>query len=124
MPASSRHVGNHHTMIYPCAGEAHWQNGFIERHIQTHKRTHQKLMLEERFSSLNTQEVVDAASTAKNMQGVYNGYSPIQWLTGNQFRHPFLDSQFVKPVDSTGDVEDPFVSHLMRRQGYPTCSKI
>ena len=63
------YIGNHHTVLYPCAGEAHWQIGLVERHIQTHKRTHQKLMLEEHFSPMSTQEVLDSASTAKTLMG-------------------------------------------------------
>ena len=68
------YIGNHHTVLYPCAGEARWQNGLIERHIQTHRRPHQKLSLEEQFSSMSTQEVLDAASTAKNTHG------QLQWV--------------------------------------------
>ena len=81
-----KYEGNRHSVIYPCAGEAHWQTGLIERHIQTHKRTHQQLALEEQFSQLSTQEVLDAASTTKNTHGQYGGYSPFQWITGNNLQ--------------------------------------
>ena len=111
-----QHVGSHHVIIYPCAGEAHWQNGLIERHIQTHKRTHQKLTYDDRFNELNTQEILDAASTAKNTTGVYNGFSPFQWITGSGRKHPMIDSQHIPPIESSSDMTDPFVAHLMRRQ--------
>ena len=39
-----KYVGAHHRVIYPCAGEAHWQHGLIERHIQTDNRSHQNLL--------------------------------------------------------------------------------
>ena len=70
-------------------------------------------MLEDLFTSLTTQEVLDAASTAKNMYGRYGGYSPFQWITGSSCKHPLIDSQFIEPFLSSGDTEDPVVAHLV-----------
>ena len=58
------------------AGEAHWQNGIVERHIGTFRELLKKLLLEDVFEGSTNQSVVDQACEAKNRNGSYNGPSP------------------------------------------------
>ena len=40
-------------------GEAHWQNGIVERHIGTFRELINKLLLEDLFEGATCQSVVD-----------------------------------------------------------------
>ena len=75
--------------IKTCAGEAHWQHGIVERHIQTFKNILTKLFLDDRFNENDAEYVVDRATEAKNRHGAYGGHSPSQWFHG--VRHPWLN---------------------------------
>ena len=107
----------YHVLIRPCAGEAHWKIGLAERRIQTHKRITEKLSLGDLFYPLNgsVQQLIDRATTAKNMHCTKGGISPYAWVTGAYCKHPLLDSEHAPPVASISDKSDPFVTHLMRK---------
>ena len=62
------------------AGEAHWQNGIVERHIGTFRELPKKLLLEDVFEGATNQSVVDQICEAKNRNGSYNGTYPSQWV--------------------------------------------
>ena len=47
------------------AGEAHWQNGIVERHIGTFREMLNKLMLEDVFEGATNQTFVDNVCEAK-----------------------------------------------------------
>ena len=47
-------------------GEAHWQNGIVERHIGTFSEMLNKLMLEDVFEGAGNQTFVDNVCEAKN----------------------------------------------------------
>ena len=47
------------------AGEAHWQNGVVERHIGTFRNLFDKLLLDDTFDGATNQSVVDATREAK-----------------------------------------------------------
>ena len=46
-------------------GEAHWQNGIVERHIGTFREMLNKLMLEDVFEGATNQTFVDNVCEAK-----------------------------------------------------------
>ena len=94
--------------IVNTAGEAHWQLGIVERHIQTITELIQKLA-DDNDERLTTQELCDLAAEAKNSFGHYGGYSPSQWQLSKQ--HPLTRSQEIPP----GDEEDEFFCHVKRR---------
>ena len=48
------------------AGEAHWQNGIVERHIGTFRELLSKLMEEDTFEGATLQSIVDHVCEAKN----------------------------------------------------------
>ena len=79
------------------AGEAHWQNGVVERHIGTFRELLNKLMLEDVFEGAEDQTIVDAVCETKNQNGSYNGTSPSQWLLGRS-RHPLVDTSEASPM--------------------------
>ena len=58
-----------------CAGEAHWQNGIVERHIGTFKRILKKMALDDLYSELDFEEIVDLVCQAKNHNGRCNGFT-------------------------------------------------
>ena len=62
------------------AGEAHWQNGIVERHIGTFRELLKTLLLEDVFEGATNQSVVDQVCEANNRNGSYNGTSPSQWF--------------------------------------------
>ena len=93
------------------AGEAHWQNGIVERHIGTFRELLNKLLLEDAFESATNQSVVDSVCEAKNRNGTYTGSSPSQWLLGKS-RHPLIDTAEASPMLTKGSV---FEEHLARR---------
>ena len=92
------------------AGEAHWQNGIVERHIGTFRELLNKLLLEDAFESATNQSVVDSVCEAKNRNGTYNGSSPSQWLLGKS-RHPLIDTAEASPMLTKGTA---FEEHLAR----------
>ena len=69
-------LSHHHVLLRPCAGEAHWKTGIVERHIQTHKRVTEKLALDDIFYPDNgsVQQLIDHATTAKNIHGTKGGF--------------------------------------------------
>ena len=82
--------------IKMAAGEAHWQNGVVERHIGTFRTLLQKLMLDDGFEDCSNQFVVDATCEAKNQHGSYNGATPMQWFVGRS-RHPLVGTSEASP---------------------------
>ena len=66
--------------IRPCAGEAHWQHGIVERHIGTLKEIVQRLFLDDVYGELEPEYILDKACESKNVNGSYGGYAPIQWF--------------------------------------------
>ena len=93
------------------AGEAHWQNGLVERHIGTFREMLNKLMLEDVFEGADNQTFVDDFCEAKNRNGSYNGTSPSQWLLGRS-RHPLIDTTEASPMITSGSA---FEKHLARK---------
>ena len=65
----------------PCAGEAHWQNGIVERHIETFKDMHAKLQLDDAYVDSDPQYILDRVTEGKNRHGMYGGHSPAQWFS-------------------------------------------
>ena len=51
------------------AGEAHWQNGIVERHIGTFREMLGKLFLEDVFEDADNQTTVDHVCESKNRVG-------------------------------------------------------
>ena len=64
-------IKRRNTRVAICAGEAHWQQGIIERHIGTLRGMLDKMFLDHELSDLGIQEVVDLATEAKNNLGTY-----------------------------------------------------
>ena len=93
------------------AGEAHWQNGIVERRIGTFRELLNKLMLEDSFEGADNQTIVDSVCEAKNRNVTYNGTSPSQWLLGRN-RHPLIDTSEASPMITKGSA---FEEHLTRR---------
>ena len=91
-------------------GEAHWQNGIVERHIGTFREMLNTLMLEDVFEGADNQTFVDNACEAKNRNGSYIGTSPSQWLLGRS-RHPLIDTAEASPMITSGSA---FEEHLAR----------
>ena len=97
--------------IKMAAGEAHWQNGIVERHIGTFRELFSKLLLEDTFEGATTQSIVDQTCEAKNRNGSYNGTSPSQWFNGRS-RHPLVDTAEASPLMTEGS---EFELHLARK---------
>ena len=97
--------------IRPCAGEAHWQNGIVERHIGTLKQIVQRLFLDDLYAELEPEYILYKACGSKNVNGSYGGYAPIQWLHGTK-KHPLIDSEEAPPSLQAGT---EFEEHVMRR---------
>ena len=93
------------------AGEAHWQNGVVERHIGTFRTLLQKLMLDDMFEDVSNQAVVDATCEAKNQHGSYSGATPKQWFVGRS-RHPLFGTSEASPSLVPGS---EFEEHLIRK---------
>ena len=93
------------------AGEAHWQNGIVERHIGTFRELLNKLLLEDVFEGAENQSIVDNVCEAKNRNGTYHGTSPSQWLLGRS-RHPLIDTSEASPMITKGSA---FEEHLARK---------
>ena len=97
--------------IRPCAGEAHWQNGIVERHIGTLKMIAKKLLLDDLYAGMGPENVLDAACNSKNVNGSYGGYSPIQWFDVKD-QHPLIQAAEAPPSLSAGSA---FEENLLRR---------
>ena len=93
-----------------CAGEAHWQNGIVERHIQTLKHMVKRMVLDDLYTDLDFEDILAIACSSKNHNGRYGGYSPMQWFHGRS--HPLMHGAAVPP--SLEDGSD-FEKHLQRR---------
>ena len=93
------------------AGEAHWQNGIVERHIGTVRELLNKVLLEDVFEGADNQTIVDNVCETKNRNGSYNGTSPSQWLLGRS-RHPLIDTSEASPMITSGSA---FEEHLARK---------
>ena len=55
------------------AGEAHWQNGIVERHTGTFRELFSILLLEDDVEGVGNQTIVDQSCEANNRNGSYNG---------------------------------------------------
>ena len=77
-------------------------------------RVTEKLAMDDVFYPNNgsIQQLVDHATTAKNIHGTKGGISPYAWVTGTHRRHPLIDSELVPPVTNPTGVSDPFAAHL------------
>ena len=58
------------------------------------------------------QQLIDHATTAKNIHGTKGVISPYAWVIGAHKHHPLIDSEFVPPVTNASDTSDPFVLHF------------
>ena len=65
--------------LQPVAGEAHWQNGMVERAMQTIFGTATRIMSE---SELSITRAVSQAVSAHNHLSVVHGFTPAQWAVG------------------------------------------
>ena len=92
------YLSKHHVQTTMAAGEAHFQNGVVERHIGTFRNTLESLRngLGDKAVADHFQHYVTETCIVKNQNGRYGGYSPSQWLTGRT--HNFLDKDDMNPV--------------------------
>ena len=97
-----------------CAGQAHWQNGIVERHIGTFREMFKKLSLDDRLECEDDHSVTDRVCWSKNHNGRYGGYSPAQWFLGSS--HPLIDSEHVGPNITRNS---PFEENLQRKVATP-----
>ena len=98
----------HEIEIAMCAGQAHWQNGMVERHIGVFKNIIDRLIAEETTDLPNDaptaahvaglQKLVLETAQNKNAFGRYGGSSPSQWTTGR--RSPTMDVDDPAPMDN------------------------
>eukprot|EP00974_Lingulodinium_polyedra_P100322 9717245-Lingulodinium_polyedra.AAC.1 len=76
----------HHIEVAMVVGVAHWQNGVVERRIQTVERTYGKMLSEAEatlFCHVNqAARLVLAVCQVKNYFGKSGGASPQQWMIG------------------------------------------
>ena len=84
----------------PTAGEAHWQNGEVERKVQVIKRIAQKLSTE--FPTASGKQILGAACAANNELERCRHYSPNQWAFG--MSKPSWEEAITIPSDSFKDV--------------------
>ncbi|CAE7707470.1 GIP [Symbiodinium sp. CCMP2592] len=70
------------------AGQAHWQQGTVERHGQWHQDILQKIIDEQSVGENDVDLAVTAANQAKNELRRRHGYSPCQAVFGKDPRHP------------------------------------
>ena len=113
-----KYCSDHSIQISMCAGEAHWQNGIVERHIGVFNTILDRLLLEKEAEIDSGSAYVNIldnlaseCTQIKNDCGRYGGSSPSQWMTGR--RHPILDSDKPPPMGED-DIEN-IESHLVRR---------
>ena len=74
--------GSKHIESIMCAGQAHWQNGIVERHIGTFRELFKKLSLDDRLECEDDQSVVDRVCWSKNHNGRYGGIQPSTMVFG------------------------------------------
>ena len=78
--------------IRPCAEEAAWQNGLVERHIGTLTQTLNRLVYDDLYAELDPYYILDIACESKHVTVSYVGYAPIQLFHGTR-KHPLIDSE-------------------------------
>ncbi|CAE7751606.1 RE1 [Symbiodinium sp. CCMP2592] len=94
----------HGTKIRPVAGQAHWQNGTVERAIRTWKEIWGRLVDEWSASSEEAGMIITATNTAMNTLRRETGFSPAQAVWG---RDPQL------PEELKGTPQDEHVEHII-----------
>ena len=94
----------HGTRIRPIAGQAHWQNGAVERAIRTWKEIWVKVIDEYSATSDEADMVVTAANAAMNTLRRDAGFSPAQAVWG---RNPQL------PDEARNNAQDEHVEHII-----------
>ena len=68
--------------VQMAAGEAQWQIGIVETHIQLLKN--QFSLMEDEFPEASIDELVEHCVAAKVRRRTFDGYSPLQWWFGTQ----------------------------------------
>ncbi|CAE7221929.1 GIP [Symbiodinium sp. CCMP2592] len=96
----------HGSYIRPIAGQAHWQNGTVERAIRTWKEVWSRLVDERSATSDEANMVVTAVNNAMNTLRRDAGFSPAQAVWG---RDPRL------PEDVHNSFQDDHVEHIISR---------
>ncbi|CAE7260851.1 unnamed protein product, partial [Symbiodinium sp. CCMP2456] len=94
----------HGTFIRPIAGQAHWQNGTVERAIRTWKEVWGRLVDERSASSDEANMVITAVNSAMNTLRRDSGFSPAQAVWG---RDPRL------PEDIHNSYQDEHIEHII-----------
>ena len=69
------------------AGEAHWQNGVVERHIGTFRELHKKLMMEDVFEGADNQTIVDNVCETQTKMDPTTGPRPVNGSWVDQDTH-------------------------------------
>ncbi|CAE7848261.1 GIP, partial [Symbiodinium necroappetens] len=96
----------HGTFIRPIAGQAHWQNGTVERATRTWKEVWVKLVDERSANADEANMVITAVNSAMNTLRRESGFSPSQAVWG---RDPKL------PEDVHHSFQDDHVEHIISR---------
>ncbi|CAE7357013.1 GIP [Symbiodinium sp. CCMP2592] len=96
----------HGTKLRPAAGQAHFQQGAVERAIQSWKAIWRKLVDEHSVGRNDIQMAVTAINTAVNTRKRDSGYSPAQAVWG---RDPAL------PEDLWGSGHGEQIDHVITR---------
>ncbi|CAE7510542.1 RE1 [Symbiodinium sp. CCMP2592] len=96
----------HGSFIRPIAGQAHWQNGTVERAIRTWKEVWSRLVDERSATSDEANMVVTAVNNAMNTLRRDAGFSPAQAVWG---RDPQL------PEDVHNSFQDDHVAYFKVR---------
>ncbi|CAE7939825.1 FTSH1, partial [Symbiodinium necroappetens] len=94
----------HGTDIRPIAGQAHWQNGTVERAIRTWKEVWGRIIDERSATADEANMVVTAVNNAMNTLRRESGFSPSQAVWG---RDPKL------PEEVHGSYQDDHVEHII-----------
>ena len=94
----------HGTYIRPIAGQAHWQNGTVERAIRTWKEVWGRIIDERSATAEEANMVITAVNNAMNTLRRDSGFSPSQAVWG---RDPKL------PEEIHGSYQDDHVEHIM-----------
>ena len=94
----------HGTYIRPIAGQAHWQNGTVERAIRTWKEVWSRIIDERSATADEANMVVTAVNNAMNTLRRESGFSPSQAVWG---RDPKL------PEEIHGSYQDDHVEHII-----------
>ncbi|CAE7213744.1 GIP [Symbiodinium sp. CCMP2592] len=94
----------HGTHLRPIAGQAHWQNGTVERAIRTWKEIWSRVVDETSATHPEANMVITSVNAAMNTLRRESGFSPSQAVWG---RDPKL------PEDITGGPHDEHVEHIL-----------